>query len=72
MASIAELEKVLRYPKDAAFVVPGGANKKMVWVPFDSDFGYVIAEVVEDQGNKKKVKLESGEVSNFGLFLTTN
>ena len=58
-----EYEKILKYPKDAAFQVPGIANKKMVWVAFESDFGYAPAEVIEDQGNKKKVKLDNGEVN---------
>ena len=65
---IADYDKVLKYPKDAAFQVPGIANKKMVWVPFESDFGYAMAEVLEEQGNKKKVKLDSGEVFIYLAF----
>jgi hypothetical protein len=58
--------KYLRYPKNAAFQVPGrDANKEMVWVPEDSDFGYAPAEVLSKDGKTFKVKLDSGEVRSI-------
>jgi len=58
---VADYNKVLKYPKDAAFVIPGAADKKLVWVPFNSEFGFTKAELLEDKGNQKAVKLDSGE-----------
>ena len=58
--TIADYAKVLKFPKDAAFVIPGNADKKMVWVPDDSDFGFCKAELVKEEGDKRHVKLETG------------
>ena len=62
--TIADYNKVLKFPKDAAFQIPGTGDKKMVWVPFDSDFGFAKAEVIKENGDKRDVKLETGEVGN--------
>jgi len=56
---VADYNKVLKYPKDQQPVIVG--DKKFVWVPFDSDFGFAKAEVISDKGAQKFVKLDSGE-----------
>eukprot|EP01095_Lingulamoeba_sp_RSL-Kostka_P012929 TRINITY_DN5221_c0_g1_i3.p1 TRINITY_DN5221_c0_g1~~TRINITY_DN5221_c0_g1_i3.p1 ORF type:complete len:2164 (+),score=981.26 TRINITY_DN5221_c0_g1_i3:29-6520(+) len=54
-------KKILKYPKDAAFNVPGYGDKTMVWVPDKSDFGYTPAEVLQQLDGKKLVKLNNGD-----------
>ena len=63
--TIADYSKVLLFPKDAAFQVPGASDKKMVWVPYDSDFGYAKGELLKEEGDKRHVKLETGEEKTF-------
>lgn len=58
--TISDYDKVLKYPKDAAFAFPG-SDKTQVWVRDGSNFGFTAAEVVSS-GETTKVKLESGEV----------
>lgn len=59
--TISDYDKVLKYPKDAAFILPG-SDKTQVWVRDDSVFGFTAADVVSTSGDITKVKLESGEV----------
>ena len=59
--TISDYDKVLKYPKDAAFSLPG-SDKTQVWVRDDSNFGFAAAEVVSTSGDNTKVKLDSGEV----------
>lgn len=63
--TVADYNKVLKFPKDAAFTVPGNADKKMVWVPDESDFGYCKAELIKEDGSKRLVKCENGAVSKL-------
>src|SRR3990167_4404809 len=62
-----DYNKVLKYPKDASITLPAG-DKKFVWVPYDSELGYIKAEVLKEDANKRTVKLDSGEVKTYSKF----